>query len=41
MESILWALNLIAVTWLCWWALKAEKRKEKEQQAAARERRDA
>ena len=28
MESLLWALDLVAVTYLCLWALKAEKRKE-------------
>jgi len=32
MESILWALDLLAVTWLCLWVLKAEKRKERELQ---------
>lgn len=32
MESLLWALDLLAVTWLCLWVLKAEKRKEREQQ---------
>ncbi|WP_267874187.1 hypothetical protein [Massilia sp. HP4] len=41
MESILWALDLIAVTGLCLWALKTEKRKEKERQDAAKGRRDA
>jgi hypothetical protein len=28
MESILWALDLLAVAYLCLWALKTEKRKE-------------
>jgi hypothetical protein len=28
MESILWALDLFAVVYLCLWALKKEKRKE-------------
>lgn len=34
MESILWALNLAAVAYLCLWALKTEKRKDQ----AARDR---
>lgn len=29
MESLLWALDLLAVTYLCLWALKQEKRKDK------------
>lgn len=33
MESLLWALDLLAVSFLCLWALKQEKQKEK----AARE----
>lgn len=33
MESILWALDLLAVTYLCMWALKQDKRKDE----AARE----
>jgi hypothetical protein len=33
MESLLWALDLVAVTYLCLWALKQDKRKDK----AARE----
>ncbi len=33
MESILWALDLFAVVYLCLWALKQEKRKEKELRA--------
>lgn len=28
MESILWALDLFAVVYLCLWVLKQEKRKE-------------
>ncbi len=38
MESLLWALDLCAVTYLCVWALKAEKRREREAQAAAKAR---
>lgn len=34
MESLLWALDLLAVVFLCLWALKQEKRTEK----AARDR---
>lgn len=30
MESFLWAIDLLAVSFLCLWALKEEKRKEKE-----------
>ena len=29
MESLLWALDLIAVTYLCLWALKQDKNKDK------------
>lgn len=29
MESLLWGLDLIAVAYLCLWALKQEKCKEK------------
>jgi hypothetical protein len=29
MESLLWGLDLIAVVYLCLWALRQEKRKEK------------
>lgn len=29
MESFLWAIDLIAVTGLCLWVLREEKRKEK------------
>ena len=29
MESFLWALDLLAVTGLCLWVLREEKRKEK------------
>jgi len=40
MESILWALDLGAVVYLCLWALKQEKAKEKaaKEQAAQSER---
>jgi hypothetical protein len=37
MESLLWALDLCAVVYLCMWALKTEKRLEKEAAAQARE----
>ncbi|MFC5477629.1 hypothetical protein [Massilia suwonensis] len=30
MESLLWALDLCAVVYLCMWALKSEKRREAE-----------
>ena len=30
MESLLWALDLFAVVYLCLWVLKQEKRKEQE-----------
>lgn len=30
MESILWALDLCAVVYLCLWVLRQEKRKEQE-----------
>ena len=39
MESILWALDLCAVVYLCLWALKQEKRKE--QELREKERRNA
>ncbi|MFC5510939.1 hypothetical protein ACFPOU_07360 [Massilia jejuensis] len=35
MESLLWALDLCAVAYLCIWALKAEKRREIEAQTQA------
>ena len=38
MESILWALDLGAVVYLCIWVLKQEKAKEK---AAEEERKNA
>lgn len=41
MESFLWALDLMAVTWLCLWVLKAEMRKEKEQKQREKERKNA
>lgn len=34
MESLLWAMNLCAVVFLCLWALKTDKRREKEMQEA-------
>jgi hypothetical protein len=37
MESLLWGLDLLAVAYLCLWALKTEKRKEK----AARDRKQS
>jgi hypothetical protein len=37
MESILWALDLAAVAYLCLWALKTEKRKDQ----AARDRKQS
>ena len=36
MESLLWALDLFAVVYLCLWALKQEKRKEQELRAQDR-----
>ena len=39
MESLLWALDLIAVAYLCLWALKQEKRKD--QAAREKEKPDA
>jgi cytochrome c-type biogenesis protein CcmH/NrfF len=30
MESLLWAMNLCAVVFLCLWALKTDKRRDKE-----------
>jgi hypothetical protein len=39
MESILWALDLCAVVYLCLWVLKQEKRKE--QELREKERRNA
>ena len=35
MESLLWALDLCAVVYLCLWALRTEKRREKEAQEQA------
>ena len=35
MESLLWALDLCAVVYLCMWALRTEKRHESEAQAQA------
>jgi cytochrome c-type biogenesis protein CcmH/NrfF len=35
MESLLWAIDLGAVVYLCLWALRAEKRREKETQEQA------
>lgn len=37
MESFLWALDLLAVTYLCIWALKQEKRKEQGRKTEERE----
>jgi cytochrome c-type biogenesis protein CcmH/NrfF len=37
MESLLWALDLCAVVYLCLWALRTDKRRDKEAQAAAQE----
>lgn len=37
MESILWALDLIAVVYLCLWALKQEKRKAAAQREGERD----
>jgi hypothetical protein len=39
MESLLWALDLCAVVYLCMWALKTEKHLEKE--AAAQDKASA
>jgi hypothetical protein len=36
MESILWALDLCVVVYLCVWALKQEKAKEKASKAEER-----
>jgi len=42
MESLLWAIDLCAVVYLCLWALKTDKRKTKEaEQAAAQARQQA
>lgn len=42
MESLLWAIDLCAVVYLCLWALKTDKRKTKEaEQAAALARQQA
>jgi hypothetical protein len=38
MESLLWALDLGAVAYLCLWALKQEKARDKEKEKAAKER---
>ena len=35
MESLLWALDLGAVTYLCLWVLRTEKRREKEDKERA------
>ena len=35
MESLLWAIDLCAVVYLCLWALKTDKRKTKEAEQAA------
>lgn len=38
MESLLWALNLCAVVYLCLWALRTEKRREKLAQEEVKQR---
>lgn len=35
MESLLWAMDIVAVTYLCLWALRTEKRREKEDKERA------
>lgn len=35
MESLLWAMDLCAVVYLCLWALKTDKRRTKEAEQAA------
>jgi len=42
MESLLWALDLCAVVYLCLWALRTDKRRTKAaEEAAAQARRQA
>jgi hypothetical protein len=41
MESLLWALDLGAVVYLCIWALRQEKANEKERAARDEERKNA
>ena len=35
MESLLWALDLCAVVYLCMWALRTDKRRDSEAKAQA------
>lgn len=41
MESLLWAMDLCAVVYLCLWALKTDKRRTKEAEQAAAQARQA
>lgn len=41
MESLLWALDLCAVVYLCLWALKTDKRRAAEAEQAAAQARQA
>lgn len=39
MESILWAIDLLAVVFLCFWALRADSPDKGKKPAAGKERR--
>lgn len=41
MESLLWAMDLGAVAYLCLWALRTEKRREAEEKARAQAAQEA